>query len=726
VSTSGLRASALLTLAPEQFAPACDIFSGQIYAAIPDYEALASIAQNDYICLYELEGEYTPPTAEVMRDHGGEDGKPPVEEYATLPVFSVLGKDYGRKDTIGVPFFISVPRAHVSDEAYIRDVLISKFMRHATSEGAEILEEYRTSSSAAAAGQQQEQAAPPAGDWEMVDADAAPHATPPQADPSVADLPSSEESTPPVPGSFDASGSANQAPSRDANGFDGAQAIAEDANAVSAFQPLENASQPRRQKALFTVSFTARRERDSTFPRSGDNVGEPLAERSARRQAALSSAAGTASPPQDADETIMADAAGAEPWPLVYTGGALVCTWSHNASTAVFGSDIPTKHPWGASEKVVDPDLVREREDAANRGAGYRAPQLSIDDCLDEFTKEEKLGADDPWYCPTCKEFRQATKKFDLWKAPDILVVHLKRFSGGRMQSRDKIEDLIDFPIEGLDLTRRVEGAKAVANLQARGEEVPSVFNLADSVGSVASDLNDDAVAADAPIYDLYAVDNHFGGLGGGHYTAFAKNAEDGLWHNYDDSSVSLVAEPERVKTKAAYLLFYRRRTTRPIGGKSREKTDVAVSRGSTATLNEASSDEAYTPFSSGTDATMRDVRGATPAPFATMPSSLYVSSGPNDGLYPDDEYDLYGPAQPPTPAAYDSDAPGDASRVPWAASTFAPRRNSQASTASAEAAYDSSPGSPNIDSSRRSSFDSRPHGPGPSLDDEEFEVESD
>lgn len=24
--------------------------------------------------------------------------------------------------------------------------------------------------------------------------------------------------------------------------------------------------------------------------------------------------------------------------------------------------------------------------------------------------------------------------------------------------------------------------------------------------------------------YDLYAVSNHFGGLGGGHYTAYAKN----------------------------------------------------------------------------------------------------------------------------------------------------------------------------------------------------------
>lgn len=28
------------------------------------------------------------------------------------------------------------------------------------------------------------------------------------------------------------------------------------------------------------------------------------------------------------------------------------------------------------------------------------------------------------------------------------------------------------------------------------------------------------------PEYELYAVSNHYGGLGGGHYTAFAKNKD--------------------------------------------------------------------------------------------------------------------------------------------------------------------------------------------------------
>ena len=35
-------------------------------------------------------------------------------------------------------------------------------------------------------------------------------------------------------------------------------------------------------------------------------------------------------------------------------------------------------------------------------------------------------------FCPGCKEFVQASKKFDLWKLPEILVIHLKRFSYDR------------------------------------------------------------------------------------------------------------------------------------------------------------------------------------------------------------------------------------------------------------------------------------------------------
>ena len=88
-------------------------------------------------------------------------------------------------------------------------------------------------------------------------------------------------------------------------------------------------------------------------------------------------------------------------------------------------------------------------------------------------------------------------------------------------------------------------------------------------------------------------MDNHFGGMGGGHYTAFCRNKEDGVWYNYDDSRVSM-ANVEAVQvslkrigmieliicqSRAAYLLFYRRRTSRPIGGISRIKAEVSLEK---------------------------------------------------------------------------------------------------------------------------------------------------
>jgi hypothetical protein len=59
-------------------------------------------------------------------------------------------------------------------------------------------------------------------------------------------------------------------------------------------------------------------------------------------------------------------------------------------------------------------------------------------------------------------------------------------------------------------------------------------------------------------VYDLYAVSNHYGGYGGGHYTAYCCDGQ-GAWHCFDDSHVSPI-DAARVQSPAAYVLFYRRR----------------------------------------------------------------------------------------------------------------------------------------------------------------------
>ena len=60
--------------------------------------------------------------------------------------------------------------------------------------------------------------------------------------------------------------------------------------------------------------------------------------------------------------------------------------------------------------------------------------------------------------------------------------------------------------------------------------------------------------------YDLYAVSNHYGSLNGGHYTAFCKNPVINKWYEFDDSHVSAVDASSTI-TKAAYVLFYKRRS---------------------------------------------------------------------------------------------------------------------------------------------------------------------
>nr|XP_014353499.1 PREDICTED: ubiquitin carboxyl-terminal hydrolase 11 [Latimeria chalumnae] len=49
-------------------------------------------------------------------------------------------------------------------------------------------------------------------------------------------------------------------------------------------------------------------------------------------------------------------------------------------------------------------------------------------------------------YCPMCKKHQLATKKLDLWSLPEVLIIHLKRFSYTKY-SREKLDTVVQFPI---------------------------------------------------------------------------------------------------------------------------------------------------------------------------------------------------------------------------------------------------------------------------------------
>ena len=61
--------------------------------------------------------------------------------------------------------------------------------------------------------------------------------------------------------------------------------------------------------------------------------------------------------------------------------------------------------------------------------------------------------------------------------------------------------------------------------------------------------------------YDLYAVANHSGDTGGGHYYAYCKDY-DGKWREYNDASVTEIDSRSDVflNNPRAYMLFYKKR----------------------------------------------------------------------------------------------------------------------------------------------------------------------
>ena len=176
-------------------------------------------------------------------------------------------------------------------------------------------------------------------------------------------------------------------------------------------------------------------------------------------------------------------------------------------------------------------DMARQ-DDASYGDRVDKDDHTSVTQCLDRFVSREQLGSNDMWFCPKCKQHVQAYKEMSLYSVPDVLVVHLKRFhvtNYGRQMtsflSRSKLDNFVEYPLEGLDISKYVSGPQPGPH-----------------------------------IYDCFAVSDHMGGMGGGHYVASAKNFRSGKWYSCNDSSTSPISE-QGIVSRRNYVLFFRRRT---------------------------------------------------------------------------------------------------------------------------------------------------------------------
>ena len=147
---------------------------------------------------------------------------------------------------------------------------------------------------------------------------------------------------------------------------------------------------------------------------------------------------------------------------------------------------------------------------------------VTLDQCFQYFATSEVLDENNQWFCPNCRTHVCATKKLDVWSVPDVMIIQLKRFITGSYTTK-KLEMNVDYPDE-LDMSPYVVGP------------------------------HDQCMR-----YKFYAVSEHMGALGGGHYIAHAAVQDasgNEEWYQFNDSSASKSSQAE-AHTPLAYVLFY-------------------------------------------------------------------------------------------------------------------------------------------------------------------------
>ncbi|CAG0918046.1 unnamed protein product [Notodromas monacha] len=261
-----------------------------------------------------------------------------------------------------------------------------------------------------------------------------------------------------------------------------------------------------------------------------------------------------------------------------------------------------------ALERAFDTD------DSVARTENEQNEPISLDRCLEAFTKEEELGENEKYFCTFCKVHQLAKIKLEIWRLPPVLIIHLKRFQfvGNQWMKSHK---LVRFPFRDFDphkflasvprttidrqkVARDVEGVEGSIE-DSTGNSSYSEHDLVNDLvdlrrtitmngdalnGSVSEKSNRQrldsvtkcALNSAAPqdfhqhklrngadpfdlAYDLYAVIKHSGIMGGGHYTSYAMNGATRNWYFYNDSSCKEVSESQ-IDCDLAYILFYVRR----------------------------------------------------------------------------------------------------------------------------------------------------------------------
>ena len=143
----------------------------------------------------------------------------------------------------------------------------------------------------------------------------------------------------------------------------------------------------------------------------------------------------------------------------------------------------------------------------------------SLRDALNHYTNAELLTKDDKPYCEECEENTTTTKTITLFKLPQILIIHLRRF----------------------DYETQQKNSKAIS--------ISETLNVTDFCSEAASTVT----------YTLSGVIVHRGEAGSflksGHFLTYIKKNE---WYQKNDSKVRNVVSFDDICKEDGYIFFFK------------------------------------------------------------------------------------------------------------------------------------------------------------------------
>ncbi|KAK9055130.1 hypothetical protein SSX86_026212 [Deinandra increscens subsp. villosa] len=162
--------------------------------------------------------------------------------------------------------------------------------------------------------------------------------------------------------------------------------------------------------------------------------------------------------------------------------------------------------------------------------------------CLDRFTRPERLGSDQKFFCQQCQVRQESLKQMSIRKLPLVSCFHIKRFEHSpiRKMSR-KVDRYLQFPFS-LDMSPYLSSSILRSRFGNR------------SFGFEGDGKDPDCSNESTSEFELFAVVTHSGKLDAGHYSTYLRLSNQ--WYKCDDAWVTQVNE-NIVRAAQGYMMFY-------------------------------------------------------------------------------------------------------------------------------------------------------------------------